>query len=234
MSLAPKMDEVTEFILRHNTSLAFITETRLKDSVSDSVVQIPGFAVVRKDRKVIDHRGVCAYIQEGNCRYKQLKDLDCCEDHESLWLYLTPNRLPRGFSCIIAGVIYHPPKADWPLLRNHLFRSLALTEARYPNCGLLVTGDFNPLNIDGLLNHFRLKQIVKVPTRKKATLDFILTNMHEYYSSHKHTHRSGCPITTLLWQPLWNESATSTTKMLPWGVTCKQATRRRWVDIWRR
>ena len=182
MSLAPKMDEVTEFILCHNTSLAFITETRLKDSVSDNIVQIPRFAVVRKDRKVIDHGGVCAYIQEGNCRYKQLKDLNCCEDHESLWLYLTPNPLPRGFSCIIAGVIYHPPKADGPLLRNHLFRSLALTEARYPNCGLLVTGDFNPLNMDGLLNHFRLKQIVKVPTRKKATLDFILTNMHEYYS----------------------------------------------------
>ena len=57
------------------------------------------------------HGGVCAYIQEGNCRYKQLKDLNCCEDHESLWLYLRPNRLPRGFSCIIAGVIYHPPRA---------------------------------------------------------------------------------------------------------------------------
>ena len=182
MSLAPKMDEVSEFILRHNTSLASITETWLKDSVSDGVVQIPGFAVVRKDRKVIDHGGVCAYIQEGNCRYKQLKDLNCCEDHESLWLYLRPNRLPRGFSCIIAGVIYHPPKVDGPLFRDHLFRSLALTEARSPNCGLLVTGDFNRLNIDGLLNHFRLKQIVKVPTRKKATLDLILTNMHEYYS----------------------------------------------------
>ncbi|XP_073228222.1 uncharacterized protein, partial [Porites lutea] len=160
MSLAPKMDEVSEFILRHNTSLAFITETWLKDSVSDGVVQIPGFAVVRKNRKVIDHGGVCAYIQEGNCRYKQLKDLNCCEDHESLWLYLRPNRLPRGFSCIIAGVIYHPPKVDGPLFRDHLFRSLALTEARSPNCGLLVTGDFNRLNIDGLLNHFRLKQIV--------------------------------------------------------------------------
>ena len=41
MSLAPKMDEVSEFILRHNTSLAFITETWLKDSVSDGVVQFP-------------------------------------------------------------------------------------------------------------------------------------------------------------------------------------------------
>ena len=76
MSLVPKMDEVSEFILRHNTNLVFTTETWLKDSVSDGVVQIPGFAVVRKDRKVIDHGGVCAYIQEGNCRYKQLKDLN--------------------------------------------------------------------------------------------------------------------------------------------------------------
>ena len=148
--------------------------------MSDGVVQIPGFAVVRKDMKLIDYGGVCAYIQKGNFRYKQLKD--CCEDHESLWLYRRPNRLPHGFSCIVAGVIYHPPKTDGPLFRDHLFRSLALTETRYPNCGLLVTGDFNRLNIDCLLNHFRLKQIVKVPTRKKATLDPILTNMHEYYS----------------------------------------------------
>ena len=56
------------------------------------------------------------------------------------------------------------------------------TEACCPNCGFLVTVDFNGLNINGLLNHFRLKQILKVMTRKKATLDLILTNMHEYYS----------------------------------------------------
>ena len=173
MTLAPKMDEVSEFILCHNTNLAFITETWLKDSLSGGVVQFPGFAVVRKDWKVIDHGGVCAYIQEGNCRYKQVKDLNCCEDHESLWLYLRPNRLLRGFSCIIVDVIYHPPKADGPVFRDHLFQSLALKEACYP---------FNRLNIDGLLNHFRLKQIMKVMTRKKAKLDLILTNMHEYYS----------------------------------------------------
>ena len=80
-------------------------------------------------------------------------------------------------------MIHHPPKADGSLIRDHLFWSLALTETRYPNCGLLITGDFNHLNIDGLLNHFRLKQIVKVPTRKKATLDLVLANMHEYYSA---------------------------------------------------
>ena len=135
-----------------------------------------------KDRQIIDHLGVCAYIQEENCEYKQLKDLNCCEDRGSTWLYRRPNRLPRGYSCIIAGLIYHPPKGDGSFIHHHLFQTLALTEARYSNCGLLVTGDFNCLNIDGLLNHLQLKQIVKVPTRKKGRLDLILTNMHEYYS----------------------------------------------------
>ena len=51
-----------------NINLAFITETWPKDSVSDSVVQVRGFAVVREDRQVIDHGVVCAYIQEGNCK----------------------------------------------------------------------------------------------------------------------------------------------------------------------
>ena len=56
-------------------------------------------------------------------------------------------------------------------------------ESKYPNCGILVTGDFNRLDISGLLRHFCLKHIVKVySTWKDATLDLILTNMHEYYS----------------------------------------------------
>ena len=124
----------------------------------------------------------CAYIQEEYCKYKQLQDLSCCEDHETLWLHLRPNRLPRGFSCIIACVIYHPPKTEGTLFRDHLFQSLAFAEASYSNCGLLVTGDFNRLNINGFLNHFRPKEIVNVPTRNKATLDLVLTNMHDYYS----------------------------------------------------
>ena len=113
---------------------------------------------------------------------KHLKDLNCCYEHEGLWLHIRPNRLPRGFSCIIAAAIYHPPKADDRSIREHLFQSLSLVESEYPNCGILVTGDFNRLDISGLLGHFRLKQIVKVPTRKDATLDLRLMNMHEYYS----------------------------------------------------
>ena len=84
---------------------------------------------------------------------------------------------------MVAGVVYHPPRADERSILEHLFNSLNLAESKHPNCGILVTGDFNRLDISGLLNHFRLKQMVKVSTRRNATLDLVLTNMHDYYYS---------------------------------------------------
>ena len=138
--------------------------------------------MLRQDRKRDLHGGVCAYIKEGYCIYKHLKELNCRDEHESLWLHLRPTRLPRGFSCIIAAVIYHPLKSDDRSFREHLFQSLTLVESKYPNCGILVTGDFNRLYIGCLLRHFRLNQIVKEHTRNDATLDLILTNMHDHYS----------------------------------------------------
>jgi hypothetical protein len=182
MSLVPKIDEVNEFIIRNEINLALITETWLKESVSDSVIDIPNFTLLRRDRTSQNHGGVCAYIRESQYKYKRLDDLNCCDDHECLWIYLRPTRLPRGFTCIIIAVIYHPPGADGKLFQDHLFQTLTLVESKYPNCGIIITGDFNRLNVTRLLNHFRLKQIVKIPTRNDATLDLILTNMHKFYN----------------------------------------------------
>ena len=94
-----------------------------------------------------------------------------------LWVHLRPKRLPRGYSCLVRAIVYHPdPSAEndssiW----NHLSISLALAESMYPNCALVVGGDFNRLNLQLVNNHYHLRQIVKVPTRKNATLDLILT-----------------------------------------------------------
>jgi len=51
----------------------------------------------------------------------------------------------------------------------------------YQDCALLVCGDFNRCGIKRLTNAFRLKQIIKVPTRKNVTLDFIITNLYTHY-----------------------------------------------------
>ena len=121
--------------------------------------------------KITNPWRVCAYIKETHYKYERLDYLNCCDDHECLWIYLRPTRLPRGLTCIITSVIYHPPGTDGAILLDHLFHSLTLVESKYPNCGLIVTGDFNRLDLTRLLNHFRLKQTVKIPTRNDLTLD---------------------------------------------------------------
>ena len=62
MSLAPKITEVQEFIDRNKVSLAFVTETWLKSAEEDTVVDIPGFSIVRRDRASNAHGRVCLHI----------------------------------------------------------------------------------------------------------------------------------------------------------------------------
>ena len=115
-----------------------------------------------------------------------LKDLTCCADHEILWIHLRPKRLPRGFSCIVLAIVCHPPApatTNNGKIRDHRFNYLSLAESKYPNCALIVCRDFNRLDVQPILNHFRLKQIVKVTTRKNAILDLMLTNLHVFYDN---------------------------------------------------
>ena len=55
-----------EFVLRNKVSLAFIIETWLQSFIAVSIIDIPGYLVLRK------------------IRYKQLDALSCCLDHEAL------------------------------------------------------------------------------------------------------------------------------------------------------
>ena len=61
----------------------------------------------------------------------------------------SPRRLPRGFSSLIVSVVYHPhwTTAENNTMREHLFQSLLLAESRYPNCALILAGDFNHLDV---------------------------------------------------------------------------------------
>lgn len=67
-------------------------------------------------------------------------------------------------------------------MKSYLFSSLQKIESNYPNCGIVLAGDFNRLNIANICRHYGLKQVVKFPTRQEATLDLILTNISEFYS----------------------------------------------------
>ena len=158
--------------------VSVITETWLRESIADSVVSIAGYNIYRRDRKNNQHGGVCVYTKE-NHRFETITDINCCD--EILLGRLRPYQLPRGISCIIIAACYLPPSADDSLFLDHLIQSPIQIESRYPNSGLIITGDFNRLNVDSVKSHFKLKQFVKQPTRESAILDLFLTNLDKFY-----------------------------------------------------
>lgn len=111
------------------------------------------------------HGGVDLYINS-TINYKALTDLY----HpvlEILWAHLRPVRLPTGFPCIVSGTVYrtlYPNGSSDATLIDYLISLLTTIEGRYPGCGILLSGDFNRLNISRLQTQFKLKQLVGVPT----------------------------------------------------------------------
>ncbi|XP_068752751.1 uncharacterized protein [Montipora capricornis] len=144
-----------------------------------------GYSVLRRDCQSDHHGGICLYVKDASY---QGCELSCCSEHEILWVQLRPRRLPRGFSSLIVAVVYHPhwTTAENNTMREHLFQSLLLAESRYPNCVLILAGDFNRLDVKSIQRHFRLKQMAKKPTRKVAILDLVLTNLHDFYEEPQH------------------------------------------------
>ena len=110
---------------------------------------------------VIIHGGVCAYIQD-NINFTILEDLED-PSFEALWLKLRPARLPRGYSCIVFRIIYHPPNDNNPAILDYLWQSLSSIESRFPSCGLLIVGDFNWLNTKCLQNSLISNRLLLSP-----------------------------------------------------------------------
>ena len=88
--------------------------------------------------------GVGAYIKT-SIDFTTIDELNA-SSFETVWLYLRPNRLPRGFSCPIIGIIYHPPQDDDASFTEHLISSLDTALNKHPHAGIMLVGDFNRLN----------------------------------------------------------------------------------------
>ena len=104
------------------------------------------------------------------------------DDQEALWAFLRPKRLPRGFSNLIVAVVYHPdqhPDTSDATLNEYLTASLDKIEAKLPNSGILIAGDYNKFDFKAPAKCYQLEPIIKIPTRGKNTLDQIYTNLKE-------------------------------------------------------
>ena len=106
MSLAPKIDELQASLSScfTSTDIICVTETWLNDRISDSIVNLPGFSIIRKDRLEYSHGGVCAYIKDG-IEFKRLTEIESA-DHEVLWVEISSQSVYQGKSINLFAEFY--------------------------------------------------------------------------------------------------------------------------------
>ena len=108
------------------------------------------------------------------------QDILECDGVESLWVLIRDKCMPRQFSHMLIGAVYHPPNACQYYALDHIINCVDDTLRRHPYAGVMILGDFNRLD-DIQLRNYPLKQVVKRPTRGTAILDKIFTNMYTLY-----------------------------------------------------
>lgn len=183
-SILAHIDELRVFISTSKIDILAINETKLHATIHDNQIHLPGFEVVRNDRKVNGRNGggVCLYIRS-NLNYHIRYDLDVTL-LECLSVEITK---PRSKSFLVS-TWYRPPcstvdifnafdklidKIDAEGIEFHLLGDI--------NCDLLPTEiSHNASILTSLFNVYGLSQLITEPTRvtsnSRSLIDLYVTN----------------------------------------------------------
>ena len=179
-SLCNKMDELDLMLRNKSVHIAGITETWCTSEHPEEAVSVGGYNTLRRDRGDRIGGGVICYIR-ADIPFKLWPQFEC--GLETLWLTAHPCKLPRQFSILLIGVVYHPPNANNREMLRHISSCIDAIMKDHPFAGIILMGDFNSLPDNSLKSSYNLKQIVTVPTRGDKVLDKVLTNMNSLYST---------------------------------------------------
>ena len=159
-----------------------LNETRLDHSISDHLMSINNYILVRKDRNR-SGGGVCLYIHSRN-NFRIRLDINCDNQHEIINIeILKPNSKPFGICAF-----YRPPNCN-----RNFFESFECIIQTYDqeskelmligdlNCNYLCKSDPNLSLVKSISDTYHLFQIINEPTRVTQTsstlIDVIITNM---------------------------------------------------------
>ena len=128
-----KIDEIRHSICSKNIDLIAFNETRLDLSISDGLIHLDGYEVVRKDRSR-NGGGVCIYLRS-SINYKIRSDL-IPPELEAVCLEITkPQSKP-----FIVTTIYRPPNANAEFF-DHLEKLIKQIDDE--NKEMYILGDLN-------------------------------------------------------------------------------------------
>ena len=112
----------------------------------------------------------------------RLRELET-DQLEVVWIKVKPTRLHRKFSCVLVGCLYYSQQTDILIMRDHIIMSIDTVIRKHPGCGIILTSDFNKINDNFLISHYRFVKLVTTLTRGQPILDKIWTNMGDVYST---------------------------------------------------
>lgn len=173
-SLQPKIDHLRSIAASSSPSVIAICETWLDESIPDSVLFIPDYHIVRRDRN--RHGGdVLLYISDdipSNCSCR----------HSSLELLVVDLKLSQG--PLTLAVYYCLPSSalNYSDLKDAI---LSLTPSQLKTCVLL--GDFNvdlfcegqmSTDLTAMLSSFHFSQLVDEPTRVSKNTATIIDHVY--------------------------------------------------------
>lgn len=192
-SLINKLDELKLSILNTTSSIILITETWLNKKIPDSLLNLPGFTLHRKDREG-EGGGVCIYVKDniaGHIVSSSLHtNLSTTGPVESIWLEITVSRVKFVVACI------YRPKASTTIEDNNQLLSI-VEAAMQLHTPVFIFGDFNYPEIDwttltvfpnnqcslDFLNNYKThrgEQMIYFPTRIRnsqiSLLDLLIVN----------------------------------------------------------
>ena len=189
VTLPTKIDEIRHSMCDKNIDLIAFNETRLDLNISDGLIHIDGYEVVRKDRSR-NGGGVCIYLRS-SINYKIRSDL-IPPELEAVCLEITkPQSKP-----FIVTTIYRPPNATAEFF-DHLEKLIKQIDDE--NKEMYILGDLNcnllqekllfnipTKKLDSLYELYQLTQLINEPTRITITttslIDHIVTNTPEKIS----------------------------------------------------
>ena len=130
--------------------------------------------------------GGCTIIYNENRFCVSNLEIPAQEEIESCWALFTPKQNNNSMKVkrIAVGSYYVSPRSRHKQeVIDHIISTIHSLRAKYANeVHFLVGGDFNRLEITDILDSYgRLKQIISLPTRKSATLEIILTDLHTLF-----------------------------------------------------
>ena len=190
-SLFPKIDNFKNDLFERQIDVSLCCEVWEKSESKkhkfeiEQMLEMDGlkyFSTTRPKGK----RGGGAAIIVNTKRFKvETLNIQIPHHLEIIWALAKPKTENAEFKNIILCSFYSPPRSRLRnKLKDHIIGTLQMLTTKYHNCGILVGGDKNKMEITSLMNNnLNLKQIVRLPTRKLEILDILLTNLFSYYNA---------------------------------------------------